>query len=516
MGTNTNTITLNLNLNLKLSPTRAKTKILCKNNSAFEENKQVSVDYDEGKHEVSTRLTGLRKADIQRRYRLRVEADRFQRDWTLSEVVHEILSLRPHHDIEGVLNRWIGRFARKNFPLLIRVMSLTTADREREGVSDTLVALSKGPYIYFVDAGMGKKRRLPLIDVGAGPARSQQRGEENLEAAHTTPHARADAPDAGTTPPGLRRDFPLTVIEVGDGSSRSRDRVEEDLRAAFAADHTLGDASDDDETQPPSQESLVQQTQETSNVRAENVGQATPGSSNGTKKRGNTLMRKIWALPADKKIQLPLNAAFQPLGESGQTFVRWLGTFCICHVYCPLMPLNWAHVPPECKANAWTEIQKKWEIHPEVLPPANQMSWAMHLLGELRRNRRTKLKQKLYTEGATKEEVLAKIPAWAEPQQFADLVDYWFDPKTETLVNNNKRSRSFQKDIARSGPISFAQIADNMAKDSGQAVERAVLFQKVYSKKDGTPVSTDVGAKIVSLIVLYFFHILGMNCACSE
>nr|XP_023882248.1 uncharacterized protein LOC111994587 [Quercus suber] len=343
---------------------------------------------------------------------------------------------------------------------------------------------------------MGKKRRLPLIDVGAGPARSQQRGEENLEAAHTTPHARVDAPDAGTTPPGLRRDFPLTIIEVGDGSSRSRDRVEEDLRAAFAADHALGDASDDDETQPPSQESLVQQTQETSNVRAENLGQATPGSSNGTKKRGNTLMRKIWALPPDEKIQLPLNASFQPLGESGQTFVRWLGTFCICHVYCPLMPLNWAHVPPECKANAWTEIQKKWEIHPEVLPPANQMSWAMHLLGELRRNRRTKLKQKLYTEGATKEEVLAKIPAWAEPQQFADLVDYWFDPKTETLVNNNKRSRSFQKDIARSGPISFAQIADNMAKDSGQAVERAVLFQKVYSKKDGTPVSTDVGAKI--------------------
>nr|POE69648.1 hypothetical protein CFP56_46398 [Quercus suber] len=26
-----------------------------------------------------------------------------------------------------------------------------------------------------------------------------------------------------------------------------------------------------------------------------------------------------------------------------------------------------------------------------------------------------------------------------------------------------------------------------MAKESGQAVERAVLFQKVYSKKDGTP-----------------------------
>ncbi|KAK7853636.1 hypothetical protein CFP56_035180 [Quercus suber] len=172
----------------------------------------------------------------------------------------------------------------------------------------------------FLDAGMGKKRRLLLVDVGAGPSRSQQRGEENLEAAYTTPHARADAPNAGTTPLGslheCKRDFPLTVLEVGGGSSRSRDRVEEDLRATLAADQAIGDASDDDETQPPSPE--------TSNVRAENLGQETPGSSNGTKKRGKTLMRKIWALPPDKKIELPLNAAFQPLGESEQTFIQLL------------------------------------------------------------------------------------------------------------------------------------------------------------------------------------------------
>nr|POE54614.1 hypothetical protein CFP56_53186 [Quercus suber] len=109
--------------------------------------------------------------------------------------------------------------------------------------------MEEAPPTEHLGEGMGKKRRLPLIDVGAGPSRSQQRGEENLEAAHTTPHARADAPDAG-----MQRDFPLTVLEVGDGSSRSRDRVEEELRAAFAADHALGDASDDDETQPPSQD----------------------------------------------------------------------------------------------------------------------------------------------------------------------------------------------------------------------------------------------------------------------
>ena len=107
-----------LNLNPTPTPTRSKTRIHC-----TEKKKQVSVDYDKGKHHVSTHLTGLRKADIPRRYRLRVESDRFQKDWTVSEVVHQILKLHPRDDVEALLNRWIGRFARNNFPLLIRVMS---------------------------------------------------------------------------------------------------------------------------------------------------------------------------------------------------------------------------------------------------------------------------------------------------------------------------------------------------------------------------------------------------------
>jgi hypothetical protein len=80
------------------------------------------VDYDKGKHEVSTRVSGLRKADIPRRYRLRVQGDRSQKDWTVSEVVDKILKLDHRDDIDGLLNRWVGRFARKNFSVLIRVM----------------------------------------------------------------------------------------------------------------------------------------------------------------------------------------------------------------------------------------------------------------------------------------------------------------------------------------------------------------------------------------------------------
>ena len=79
-------------------------------------------------------------------------------------------------------------------------------------------------------------------------------------------------------------------------------------------------------------------------------------------------------------------------------------------------------------------FQKKWIIDPEIVKPANQMNWAMHLLGELRRNRRSKLKKKCYPKDALKEEVIEKQPSWADVQDYRALVDYWFDSKTKVVL----------------------------------------------------------------------------------
>ncbi|KAL0011556.1 hypothetical protein SO802_006664 [Lithocarpus litseifolius] len=295
---------------------------------------------------------------------------------------------------------------------------------------------------------------------------------------------------------GTRRERPLTVVQVGQRSSRSRESVQAELRAVLAAEQAREDASDDDETQPPSPEDLVQETPASGNGRAEDLVQETPASSTVRKTRGTTLMQRIWSLPPNLKIECGLNVRGQQIGESGQTFKRWLGTFCLSRALCPLVPVAWMRVPHKNKEDSWIEIEKRWIIDPEIIHSANQMNWAMHLLGELQRNRRTKLKKKCYPKDALKEEVIEKKPDWADTQDYAVLVDYWFDPNTQTLVNTNKRSRGFQKDIARSGPISFAQTVDNMAKESGQAVERATVFLKVYCTKDGSPVSNTVKEKI--------------------
>ncbi|KAI5427096.1 hypothetical protein KIW84_032501 [Lathyrus oleraceus] len=93
------------------------------NELAFKETKDGFVDYNRGQHEVSTKIDGLRKEDIPAHYRLRVAGNRFQKDWTVSEVADSVLSLTLRDDVEGLLNRWIGRFARKNFPFLIRELT---------------------------------------------------------------------------------------------------------------------------------------------------------------------------------------------------------------------------------------------------------------------------------------------------------------------------------------------------------------------------------------------------------
>lgn len=45
-----------------------------------------------------------------------------QEVWTPREVVSRVLALNHWEDIDGVLNCWLGRFNRKNFPALISVL----------------------------------------------------------------------------------------------------------------------------------------------------------------------------------------------------------------------------------------------------------------------------------------------------------------------------------------------------------------------------------------------------------
>ena len=79
-------------------------------------------------------------------------------------------------------------------------------------------------------------------------------------------------------------------------------------------------------------------------------------------------------------------------------------------------------------------FQKKWDIPAEIILPANQKNWALHLLGELRRNRRSKLKKKCYPKDALKEDVIRAKPDKVDRLQYEALVDYWFSSATKVSL----------------------------------------------------------------------------------
>ena len=84
-------------------------------------------------------------------------------------------------------------------------------------------------------------------------------------------------------------------------------------------------------------------------------------------------------------------------------------------------------------ANSTFAFQKQYIIDPTIVTPPNQMEWAMHQLGELRRNRRTKLKKDHKKRGMTCEQVLGSQPPTVIIAQWTEMVDYWFNDKTEVL-----------------------------------------------------------------------------------
>lgn len=101
----------------------------------------------------------------------------------------------------------------------------------------------------------------------------------------------------------------------------------------------------------------MQETPVSSNGRAEDVVQETPSASNVRKKRGVTLMQQIWSLPSHMKVKLEVNVRGQPIGDSGKTFKRWLGTICLNPILCPLVPVAWTRFPDKEKEACWVEIE---------------------------------------------------------------------------------------------------------------------------------------------------------------
>uniref|UniRef100_A0A7N2MYU4 Transposase n=1 Tax=Quercus lobata TaxID=97700 RepID=A0A7N2MYU4_QUELO len=208
---------------------------------------------------------------------------------------------------------------------------------------------------------MGRKCQLRLVYVGQGSSHSQQQVEAADEEAHISEDAR-----------------PVATPVASD----------DDETLALGIGHVFEYTDDYVQTPTPVQNPAPVQN---------------PTSENRPGKRGKTKLADIWAMTGEYKIQLPLNDEGQPIDNDGSLFVRWLGSFCENGLLCPLSPAGWPSVPQKFKNDCWTEIEQRYIIDPTIVKPPNQIGWAMSQLGELRRNRRTKLKKDHKKPGLSRE-----------------------------------------------------------------------------------------------------------------
>nr|POE97574.1 hypothetical protein CFP56_17093 [Quercus suber] len=317
------------------------------------------------------------------------------------KLVEEELQNAHRRVSENVINK----HHMEQFCSWLRHHVVTMTDADRATLSDTIITLSRWPYEtvkrmkhYVFEGGMGRKRRLELVESG-----------------QCSSHA------------------------IGS-------QQEETRNAALEEDIPHGATHDDDATEPP--DDMV----------------ATPANVVPRAKRGSTLMRDIWNLPPGAKHVLHLNSEGQPIGSSGATFKRWIGTITRKYYMCPVVPIDWREVPIQYKRECWGEIERQWAIPANKVPLEKQEDWAMQLLGLLRRACRTTLKKQKCLEGMSKQEVVANIPNNCDEEQWKKLVEYWFIEEVQTKALKNKASRGFQKEIPTTGPRSLAQLVAIMRK----------------------------------------------------
>nr|POE89145.1 hypothetical protein CFP56_74746 [Quercus suber] len=262
------------------------------------------------------------------------------------------------------------------------VMSMTDADRESTGLTDTLIMLSKGPYTLVnrlkhyvingddlcwsqddvegmtIDASIIGPRDLHEMDNfdECDFIDDESNNEDDNEVKYSC--LRSDA--------RMGRKRQLCLVYVGEGSSYARQRVEAANEEAHISEDARPMASDDETQAPgnPNEAWLLIFSKATCSTLVQNpesvqipepVQYPPPGNRPGI--RGKTRLADIWAMTGEYKINLPLNAEGQPIEEDGSLFVRFLGSFCENGMLCPLTPAEWPKVPKKVKEDCWVEIE---------------------------------------------------------------------------------------------------------------------------------------------------------------
>uniref|UniRef100_A0A2N9HRB9 Uncharacterized protein n=1 Tax=Fagus sylvatica TaxID=28930 RepID=A0A2N9HRB9_FAGSY len=118
-----------------------------------------------------------------------------------------------------------------------------------------------------------------------------------------------------------------------------------------------------------------------------------------------------------------------------------------------------------------------------------------------------------YKKNGNPTNVVAAAPPRVDKVDFAALVTYWYSKDGQDLSDKNKKSCSFKKETHTAGSKSYASHVEEMKEERGVniPIERAELYEKFYTHKDGTPVNDDAAKNILGKGPKYSGRVRGLG-----
>ncbi|XP_030932860.1 uncharacterized protein LOC115958567 isoform X3 [Quercus lobata] len=213
--------------------------------------------------------------------------------------------------------------------------------------------------------------------------------------------------------------------------------------------------------------------------------------------RGPNKYLEIWDLPDDQEIELPLNSMHQPVDEGARTFTGFLGTIARKPHMCPIKYLDWKVMPEELKEECWRLVKRKYQVPDNPKAYEGLKKFTLQKIGKAWRDHKCRLKAKYYIpHSRNKARVKSNGPRKCIPEDWNILVDHWYSDDAVIESDKNKDRRSKQDDIHTGGSCGYAMHAAKNAKTDGHPVERAVLFQILHTRKDGSAVNPAMKEKM--------------------
>ncbi|XP_075669815.1 uncharacterized protein LOC142639539 [Castanea sativa] len=156
-------------------------------------------------------------------------------------------------------------------------------------------------------------------------------------------------------------------------------------------------------------------------------------------------------------------------------------------------------MPEELKEECWRVVERKYSVPINPIAYVALKTFTLQKIGKTWRDHKSRMKKQHYIpHSRNKTRVKNNPPKGCIPQDWDIFVDHWYTDNAMIESEKNKDRRSKQDDLHTVGSCSYAVHAAKKAKTDGQPVERAILYQILHTRKDGTAINPIVKAKMSS------------------